>query len=425
MNSKKNYEKSREILLQTLENDSSKIHELIEKNDIKALIQNFDIYQEELRHQNDELIEKEKEIQRQAQIHISLFNEAPIVYLEIDNKSSIIHFNKKAVEFFGKYTSLSTHHIKFNIFIDSESFKEYNEMLFNINSEKLDYIQKEIIFKIKNKRYYGITSISKNSYNDNYLVTIKDITKEKDQQKLIFTQSKVAAVGEMLNNISHQWRQPLSVIAMHAANLKLDLGLSKDLNYEEIISCTNDVLEQTDYLTKTIDDFRNFFGDNDNIPKKTNLKDLLEKMYSLIEASFKDKHIKCLFNLEEEIIVTINEAQLIQSLINICNNAKDALVQMIEDTDKRYFSINLYKENEYVLISFYDSAGGIDSSFIDKVFDPYFTTKGPEIGTGIGLYMTHEIITKQLQGLLEVKNINFKYNNEQFKGANFIIKLKL
>ena len=237
------------------------------------------------------------------------------------------------------------------------------------------------------------------------------------QEHILSQQSKMAAMGEMLGNIAHQWRQPLSVITTVATGMKLqkEFNTLDDKNFEESIQ---NIMNSALYLSHTIDDFQNFFRiDKNKITFK--IKNTFEKLFNITSSQFK--------NLEIIFITEINdyelynyENELIQALINILNNAKDALENI--NTPKVIF-ISTKKKEDKVIIKITDNAGGIDEKIIDKVCEPYFTTKHQAKGTGIGLFMTEEIIVKHLEGNFSIKNVNIDYENKNYKGAEITIEI--
>lgn len=244
-----------------------------------------------------------------------------------------------------------------------------------------------------------------------------------EQQKIILTQSKITSMGELITNIAHQWRQPLSVISTNVSSLELDVGLGEKISEEKIIQCSKDVITQTNYLSKTIDDFRDFFKKDSDTIKKHNLKELFIKLDNMVKKSFEENNIVCIHDFQSDIILELNDNSLIQSLLNICNNSKDIMISKIKDKEQRYFFVSTKKLKNHAQIIFRDSGGGIDTDVIDKIFEPYFTTKHQSLGTGIGLYMTYLTITKHLNGTIKVSNIDYKYNSKKLKGAEFVITL--
>jgi len=249
----------------------------------------------------------------------------------------------------------------------------------------------------------------------------EEVRKNYKKNKVLFQQSKMAAMGEMIGNIAHQWRQPLSLIttAVSALKLRKELGILEDKDYTESFDL---IINSANHLSNTIDDFRYFFTPNKD-KSKTLTNDLLEKVFKLLSAEFKSKNIKIIEEIEE-IEITTYENELIQVLINILNNAKDELVK-IEDLNARYISINISKIKNEIIFEISDSAGGISEDIIDRIFEPYFTTKHQSQGTGIGLYMSKEIVQKHLNADIQVFNKESIFDNKTYKGAQFIISIPL
>ena len=247
------------------------------------------------------------------------------------------------------------------------------------------------------------------------------IEENSQQQHILFQQSKMAAMGEMLGNIAHQWRQPLSVITTASTGMRLqkELEVLDDESFEQsITNITNSAL----YLSKTIDDFRNFFK-TDKLETDFNIQDTFEKVFKLTNGQFSHNDITFDKNIEEIKLFGL-ENELIQALINILNNSKDALME-IEKPIPRLIFINVHKENEKIIIKIKDNAGGIDEKIIDKVCEPYFTTKHQSKGTGIGLYMTSEIIKKHMNGTFKIANTEVNYENKIYKGLQTTIEVSI
>jgi len=244
-------------------------------------------------------------------------------------------------------------------------------------------------------------------------------------QKILLTQSKIAAVGEMIGNISHQWRQPLSIISTHTSSMRLFLNMNKTITNDEINNCARKVEEQTMYLSETISDFRDFFKADTDKVETIQIQEMFTKLYALTSSIMKSNYITYIENIDENINIILNQNIMIQALINIYNNSKDAFIEKETLYDERYFFVNVTLEKETIVIKLKDSAGGLNNNIEDKIFEPYFTTKHPSIGTGIGLYMTHQIITKQLKGTIKAYNCNYVYNNKDLTGLEFVIKIPL
>lgn len=267
---------------------------------------------------------------------------------------------------------------------------------------------------------FYFSKMVKQKFN-NYKKEISKNIQEKDEYtKLLNQQSKMASIGEMIGNIAHQWRQPLTVISMSSNNMKADIDL-EEVKLESFQKDINEIIRQTEYLSNTIEDFRNFFNQSNNV-STFNLEDVIEKTLSLINVQFKRHEIKIVVETKNiEVSGIYNE--FIQVLINILNNSKDAFDQTNFKGD-RFIFINIEVDNQ-ITLTIKDNAGGIDEDVIDKVLEPYITTKHQSQGTGIGLYMANEIISKHMNGEIIVNNIEYKYKNNFYKGAIFIISLPL
>ncbi len=258
---------------------------------------------------------------------------------------------------------------------------------------------------------------------------IQDITARKEsemdkehKEKLLYQQSKMAAMGEMIGNIAHQWRQPLSVISTASTGVKLkkEMDILRD---EDLCEIMDNINTSAQYLSQTIEDFRNFFSPNTKSLKSVEIKELIEKTLKLVSPQFISKGIQIIKNIDEFEFKTLQN-ELIQVLINILNNSKDALMEL-ENSENKYIFINAFEDKSNTIIEIYDNANGIEDDIILRIFEPYFTTKYKSQGTGIGLYMSQEIINKLLKGFIYVENIEFRFKGKDYKGAKFTIKLPL
>jgi PAS domain S-box-containing protein len=253
------------------------------------------------------------------------------------------------------------------------------------------------------------------------ITSAMDISELKDKEKILIQQSKMAAMGEMLENIAHQWRQPLSVISTASTGIKLKSEL-KLLDKKELEEAMNSINGSAQYLSQTIDNFKTFFDPSNSKNKECNISDILNKTLKLLDSQFKSRSIKIIKNIDSNKIVSI-ENEIIQALVNILNNARDILE--LKDEEIKLIFINSYEKDNILYVEILDNAGGIDEEFLDKVFEPYFTTKHQSQGTGIGLYMSEEIIRNHLNGTIKVKNETYDFDGIKYKGAKFTIELPL
>ncbi|WP_404318487.1 PAS domain S-box protein [Malaciobacter canalis] len=248
------------------------------------------------------------------------------------------------------------------------------------------------------------------------------LEKEKEKkEKIIYQQSKMAAMGEMIENIAHQWRQPLSTMTVSASGIKMqkEFGILKDESLSEFIEA---ILESSKHLSQTIDDFRNFFKTT-KYEEVFNIKNTFNKTLVLLSSKFKNRNIKIEQDIQSIEIKSLQN-ELIHVILNILNNANDAL-EKLNIEEKIIFIKSKIDSTNKLKIKISDNAGGINENIIFKIFDPYFTTKHQSQGTGIGLYMTKEIVNKHLNGSIDVKNIDFNYKEKNYTGAEFTIILPL
>ncbi len=260
---------------------------------------------------------------------------------------------------------------------------------------------------------------SLHNFNINLQLKIdQEIEKNNAALEQLFKSEKMAAMGEMIGNIAHQWRQPLNVISASATGIqfKNELGVLTNAFINE--ACDN-INANSQYLSKTIEDFKNFIK-GDRVKIYFMLKDNIDSFRSLIQGSLKTNNINLVVNLDDTIQYQGYANELIQCYMNIYNNAKDVL---IEKSYERYFFVTVEEDDEFLKISMKDNGGGIPKEILSKIFDPYFTTKHPKQGTGLGLSMTYNLIKNGMNGDIIASNETFIYNDKEERGALFVIKL--
>ncbi|MRR53375.1 MAG: PAS domain S-box protein [Deltaproteobacteria bacterium] len=222
--------------------------------------------------------------------------------------------------------------------------------------------------------------------------------REKDQ--LLLQQSRQAAMGEMIGNIAHQWRQPLNTLALIFGTLPL-LQETGELSREMLTSMERKAMELIQHMSQTINDFRNYFK-----PDKERVAfpvwDAVSRTVALIEDSFRNQEIAIEIIRKEDPVINGYPNEFSQVLLNILLNSRDAFVT--RDISFPKVEIIVTEENNRAVITVTDNAGGIPKEILGKIFDPYFTTKGPEHGTGVGLFMSKGIIEKSMGGLISARN---------------------
>lgn len=258
-------------------------------------------------------------------------------------------------------------------------------------------------------------------YNNGFVCTFEIITKEKffqkqleervnqevekqrKQEKLLIQQSKMAAMGEMIGAIAHNWRQPLNTVSLLCLALTTKFDNSKlDKNY--LNKWIEKINKQVNFMSQTIDDFKNFYKPKEEF-KKIFLKEVILKVASLVNFEFKINNIQIKVDIHPSISFICLENQLQQAIINILINAKEAIIN--RNIKNGIILISAKRKNSSIELLIQDNGGGVENEEILKsMFEPYFTTKLQSHGTGIGLYMTKIIIEQNLGGKIKVKNLN-------------------
>ncbi len=219
-------------------------------------------------------------------------------------------------------------------------------------------------------------------------------------------------MGEMIENIAHQWRQPLSVISTAISGMSF-IKEFYTLTDEEFKDKTQVVMKNVKYLSETIDTFRNYIKEKNELMEVL-LQERIDNVLGIVHASLQNNHIELIKEIvDTPIKYRLVQGELSQVIINLINNAKDALNN--NSIDKKWIKIGLYETVESIVIYVEDNGGGVAENIKEKIFNPYFTTKHQSQGTGIGLHMSKDIIQRHLEGKLYMENTSL--------GAKFIIEL--
>ena len=303
------------------------------------------------------------------------------------------------------------------IFVTAKNQKEV--IVAALDSGAVDYITKpffkeELELRISNQIK---TSILQKELND----------RNKIQEQLLIQQSKLASMGEMIGSIAHQWRQPLASIGGILVNVEdtyEDGNLTKEYLENKIDIAEKNLM----YMSKTLDDFRNFFVPSKN-KEPFDITQAIINAISILDAIFTNDKIDIVLAINHEKISNYKDEECLQSffvngygnefsqvIINILQNAKDAILEKEKQFINKTILIDICSSEDMLKVTIKDSAGGILNILLDKIFEPYFTTKEEGKGTGIGLYMSKTIIETNMQGKLSV------FNDDE--GAVFEIKIK-
>ena len=281
----------------------------------------------------------------------------------------------------------------------------------------------------KDGSYYWIEHTISPDYDESgnkigYVSLSNDITNKKDfedKHLRLLQEAKHASIEELLENISHQWRQPLNLIALIAGQLEMDLNFN-NLSEKEKLDLLHSIVENCDKLSNTIETFTNYVS-NDKSLSNIILENEIKYAIDLIKSSFLSNKINIIdkidYDHKTEKILVQNEVS--QVLINILTNSKEAHIKD-ENKSNKWVEISTSKDDEYLYIIIKDNAIGIDEDIIDRVFEPYFTTKFKSHGAGLGLHLTKRIIEESFKGEITLENI--EYDTEE-KGLKVCIKIPL
>lgn len=228
----------------------------------------------------------------------------------------------------------------------------------------------------------------------------EEVLKNRQKELMLTLQSRQAAVGEMIGNISHQWRQPLNALGVIIQNIKEAYAYG-ELTEEYITTKSDKSMSLINYMSQTIDDFRNFFRP-DKQKVEFSINEVVNKTIKFLESSFKNNNIKIELDEVENVNIWGFQNEYSQVVINIMNNAKDVFNE--KKIACPQINIKIFTNKTYGCLTIEDNGGGIPKNIMEKIFEPYFTTKSNDKGTGIGLYMSKTIIENHMNGKLKVEN---------------------
>ena len=331
------------------------------------------------------------------------------------------------IQYYSKITNTSGFFTYGEFYSNKNNINLLNETLTVLSLSETNHIPKDNL-EISNKSNASfttlqalahLTNVSSNELeelNENLEDKIKlEIEKNLENEQKLFNSMKMSSLGDMIANIAHQWRQPLSVISTIASSIQIEkeLGATSEITLHKKME---DILKQSEYLSDTIDTFRDYIKE-DYVLSDIEIHEDLNKTLKIIDVVLKDNNINLInkINYEKPIYIKLISGELSQVVINIINNAKDALI--LNKIKEKNIYIDLIVDEQYCTITIEDNAGGIPLHILPKIFEPYFTTKHKNNGTGIGLYMSYDIMTKHFAGDLYAKNTK--------KGAKFYIKLPI
>ena len=333
----------------------------------------------------------------------------------------IVDLNEAAIELAGYDNKEDLVGISFQEFIAEEDL----DMVVK-NVEKRFLGKYEVTLKNKQgKKFPALLQVSRFEEDDinTTIVNVLDLTDIKRREHILSQNVKMAQMGEMIGNIAHQWRQPLSVITTAASGIKMKKEYAK-ISDEELYSLLDSIVLNSEHLSSTIDVFRNFIKEKVEL-KEVIIQDRINNALAIIETRIKNEHITLINKIDYDTPVKaiIILGELSQVIINIINNAIDVLVK--NSNPLKTIELDLEKEEDKIFITIEDNGGGISEKTMTHIFEPYFTTKHQFKGTGIGLYMSKIMVEKHLFGEIKVKNNEFEYLFKKYIGAEFTLSLPI
>ena len=364
-------------------------------------------------YKNRQLLSYQKELKiAKNDLENTLLTFRSLVNLTIEgiiiiNNDKVIYSNDEVLKIF-KITDKDLKNNSFYALFEKNNTISIHEIIQNTDTQTYELIG------LKNfETKFPILIKSKKVIFENQpstILSIIDMSEIKNRENLLVQQSKMASLGEMLGNIAHQWRQPLSLISTAASGMKIQKEFNQ-LDDKTFNDTLDSITNTTFFLSQTIEDFQNYLKE-DKVRKDFDVNSSIRKILNIIKGSFTKYSINVTLDLEENLIINSYENELNQAILNILNNAKDALAEK-ENIDRCIY-IKSYKTSNEIIIEIVDNAGGIKEENLEKVFEPYFTTKHQSQGTGLGLYMTHKIITSSMQGEIELINTNYKFTDKVY-----------
>jgi PAS domain S-box-containing protein len=375
---------------------------------------------------------------KKAEWFEQLFNNSGVGIFIVDEDRKILEANEALCKMFGyRYEELINKSAEF-LHIDNESYKNFAKVAFNkvLNNESLNL---EYEFKHKSGKHIWIriagdsvklnrevlwttTDISTRIEAEEKVKYLnKELTKEIKQQLQVLRekdrqlqyQARLAKMGEMLSMIAHQWRQPLTAISATTSYMFGKLSINA-FEKEEFLKEWGHIEDYSKHLSKTIDDFRNFFKPN-KTKEDTTLEDIVRITLDIVKPILSNNNIVVIkeFTCKETIHTYANEIR--QVVLNLLKNSEDILIE--NKIKIPIIKIRTYTQENSVFLEISDNGGGVPNDIVDEIFDSYFTTKNDKQGTGIGLCMSKTIIEDNCKGTLSVKN-----NKE---GAIFTVRIPL
>ncbi len=393
---------------------------------LSEIIHELDVYQAELEVQNNELLHKEAQLKESYEEYELLFHDAPTCYIIINLKGQILKYNIETYKVFGNIIERSAN---FASLVKSNNFTKYFTWL-NSGSGKFYELVIDVKINVNYEKFKLILKPYAN-HNDKFLLMLVNVQEQYDlieknialveekrlMEAIIFNQNKITGIGDMLSNVAHQWRQPLNLVGIMISTVKYNITRD-NFDKDQIIDQLSKATQSVEYLSSIIDDFKSYYN-NDSIEKVNyNINVVFQDLLKLSNSEFEKENIKLIVD-SKDIFIFKSKTYFLEILVNLVKNSKDAF--MNKKVDKPIIIIETIDLDDKVEINVKDNAGGIDKENLPKIFEPYFSTKFPSVGIGLGSYMVYELVSRHFDGIIEATNVEFEYEDKSYFGTNMRI----
>ena len=401
------------------------------EHEMERILHELQVHRIELEMQNAELRQTRDELETALDRYTGLYDFAPVGYFTLDSKGEIRAANIAGACLIGAVRSRLIGR-SFSLFVAAKDRAAFTGFLVTLlNSQIKDSCEVELQNITKQPVIVQIEAMATASGQE-FHVAVIDITARREAEdalilkrqeleelnstlevrivqaledlrqrdQILVQQGRRAAMGDMINNIAHQWRQPLNALALYLQELPLVYD-NNGFNKEYLDSVVGKSMQMIRHMSRTIDDFKDYFRP-DKEKVSFSVSQVIGKTLSLFEESFKDQQIRIAFRKDSDTLIEGYPNEYSQVLLNILANARDALI--VRNSGDARINIRTFAEDGKTIVTVTDNAGGIAEEIIDKIFDPNFTTKEPDKGTGIGLFMSKTIIEENMGGKLMFQN---------------------
>lgn len=369
----------------------------------QRLIHELEVHRIELEMQNDQLRQARDDAETALEKYTDLYDFAPVSYFTLNRNGVIREANLTGAALLGLERSRLIGR-RFALFFGDEERPVFSDFLSRVfASRDKETCEAALLDKSKQLIFVRITAGADSSGEECRLAVI-DISERKrtEEERMLMQQSRQAALGEMIGNIAHHWRQPLNAVGLIIQELLMS-SESGGLNADHVKESVDNAMRIIFSMSQTLNNFRNFYApDKEKI--QFNLNRVIAGTVSFIEESFKEERIAIDVISVDDPLVEGYPNEYSQALLNILFNARDALSERVNGNAR--ITVSSFTEERKGVVTITDNGGGIKQEVMERIFEPYFTTKDNGKGTGLGLFMAKTVIEKNMGGRLTARNVN-------------------